>query len=364
MSGVVLFVPGFFGFGAFGHPDRPLVEYFARVEDAVLKAHLRELRFVVHEPPPAGSLVERVRSLHLRAQQVLLEGATELHLVGHSTGGLDARLLAHPGYRALPERAELVKRIASVVTVSAPFHGTPLARRLGRAAFIALPAIWFASILASRGRLRLAGHLAALYNFAKQATLQDVTPTEELIANLADVDDETAHQIRSFLKDVARDHRLVDDLKPEAMAELNRALEGNDVVEPRSFVSVSPPPGVGLRAALAFAGAPLQRLFYDTAYAMAAGQPPATARKPKGPWIGSSSIYVGDLSSDGIVPAWSQTLRGEARGVVLGDHLDVIGHYEAQNATFLRSGSRFDDARFRALWREVARALTPRGSAP
>ena len=53
---VVVFVPGFFGFGAFGHPDRPLVEYFARVEDALLRAHVRPLRFAVHQPPPAGSL--------------------------------------------------------------------------------------------------------------------------------------------------------------------------------------------------------------------------------------------------------------------------------------------------------------------
>src|ERR1700737_1579794 len=42
---VVLFVPGFFGFGSFGHPDRPLIEYFARVEDALLRAHGPPTRF-------------------------------------------------------------------------------------------------------------------------------------------------------------------------------------------------------------------------------------------------------------------------------------------------------------------------------
>ena len=41
MADMVLFVPGFFGFGSFGHPDRPLIEYFARVEDAMLRAHMR-----------------------------------------------------------------------------------------------------------------------------------------------------------------------------------------------------------------------------------------------------------------------------------------------------------------------------------
>src|SRR3954464_10094367 len=226
VSDVILFIPGFFGFGAFGHPDRPLVEYFARVEDALLRAHVRPVRFAVHQPPPAGSIAERVRSIHAKASELLAAGASRLHLVGHSTGGLDARLLAHPRYTALPERNDLIARVASVITISAPFRGTPLARRIGRGAWFAVPALWFASILASRGRLRLAGQAATLFNLAKKATLQEPTPTDDLIAQLADVDDETAHQIRRFLGDVARDHGLVEDLTPESMHDLNRALEG------------------------------------------------------------------------------------------------------------------------------------------
>jgi hypothetical protein len=62
-------------------------------------------------------------------------------------------------------------------------------------------------------------------------------------------------------------------------------------------------------------------------------------------------------SNDGIVPAWSQTLDGQAAGLVLGDHLDVIGHSAAAGATFLRSGSNFDEPRFRALWAQVGRAV-------
>ena len=48
---VALFVPGFFGFGAFGHPDRPLIEYFARIENALLRAHVRPLHFVIPHVP-------------------------------------------------------------------------------------------------------------------------------------------------------------------------------------------------------------------------------------------------------------------------------------------------------------------------
>lgn len=354
---VVLFIPGFFGFGAFGHPDRPLVEYFARVEDALLRAHVRPLRFVVHEPPPAGSLAERARTLHVKVVELAAAGATRLHLVGHSTGGVDARLFANPRYTALPVRDELLARVASVITISAPFRGTPLARRVGRGAWLALPAIWFASILASRGRLRLAGQVAALYNLAKRATLQQTTPTDQLIAQLADVDDETAHQIRRFLGEVAQDHRLVEDLTPEAMSELNRGLEGGDRAPVTSFVSVAPPAGW---SPLKFIAAPLQRLLYDFTYSLTAAPPADGASIPRGPFLGGRSLALSATSNDGIVPAWSQTLRGDAAGLVVGDHLDVIGHYESVGATFLRSGSDFDDARFRALWAEVARRLTER----
>ena len=318
---------------------------------------MRPLRFAVHQPPPAGSLAERARSLHVKATELIRQGATRLHLVGHSTGGVDARLVANEKYALPGERAEVLQRIATVITVSAPFRGTPLARRIGRGAWLAAPALWFASILASRGRLRLAGQAATLFNLAKRATLQQPTPTDALIAQLADVDDDTARQIRSFLGDVARDHGLVEDLTPESMDAMNRTIEGGDRAPITSFVSVAPRAGL---APIAFVTAPLHRILYDLTYALTASPPRDGAPIPKGPWIGARRIPLTDTSNDGIVPAWSQTLRGEAAGIVLGDHLDVIGHYEAAGATFLRSGSSFDDARFRALWGQVAKALKAR----
>jgi hypothetical protein len=354
MAEVFLFVPGFFGFGSFGHPDRPFIEYFARVEDALLRAHARAAHFVVHEPPPAGSLAERARSLYAKAAEVVRDGGGRLHVIGHSSGAVDARLVAHPGYTALPARGELIDRIASVISVSAPFHGTPLARRGGGSAWVAAPVLWFGSILASRRRLRLAGQLAGLFNLAKRAILQQPTPTDEVIAQLADVDDETAHQIRRFLGDVARDHGLVQDLTPEAMQRLNASLVESERVPPISFVSVAPRAGLSVRA---FVSTPVQRLLFDVTSTLAAGVPPDAVRVPTGPWIGDGHIQLTPTSNDGIVPAWSQTLDGRAAGIVLGDHLDVIGHSAADGATFLRSGSNFDEKRFRALWARVASAV-------
>jgi hypothetical protein len=315
---------------------------------------VREIRFAVHQPPPAGSLLERARSLHHKLLELQARGATRFHLVGHSTGGIDARLLCNVNYSALPDRTELLKHIASVTTLSAPLHGTPLARRAGRAALVAAPALWFGSILASRRRLRLAGQLGNLLAWAKRVVQQRPTPTDELIADLADVDTETAAQIRAFLADIARDHKLVDDLHPEQMAVLNEPLAGGDIVPIRTFVSVAPPAGI---SPLAFVTAPLQRVLFDLAWSLTAAAPTEHETVPEGPWLGDGRTEVGPLSNDGIVPAWSQTIDGKASGIVLGDHLDVIGHFESAGATFMRSGSDFDESRFRSLWSAIAKSI-------
>ncbi|HEX4385474.1 MAG TPA: hypothetical protein VH083_21085 [Myxococcales bacterium] len=354
MNEVIVFIPGFFGFGSFGHPDRPLIEYFAHVEDAVLRALPRQMRFAVHQPPPAGSLLERAKSLHDKSVELLQAGAEKLHFVGHSTGGVDARLLANLKYTLLPERAELVKRFGSITTISAPFHGTPLARRAGRATFAVVPVLWFCSILASRGRLRLAGQLGNLSNILKRLLLQQPTPTDQLIAQLADVDAMTAHEIQRFLADVTRDHRLVDDLTPESLGALHASLVGYDTVPLRSFVSCAPPAGI---SPLAFGTAPFHRLLYDVTWTLTASEPRNGEKIPQGPWITSGHTDLGEKTNDGIVPAWSQTLDGQAAGIILGDHLDVIGHFESAGATFMRSGSSFDETRFRTLWAQVAAGL-------
>ena len=187
--------------------------------------------------------------------------------------------------------------------------------------------------------------------------LQKTTPTDQLIAALAEVDDETANQIKRFLHDVSRDHPLVADILPESMSSLHREVAAFDFPRIHSFVTVAPKPGWGPRDAMAFVTAPAQRLLYDATYALCAARQPSLARLPVGPWLSAQRLPLTPTSSDGIVPSWSQTLEGQADGIVVGDHLDVIGHYETAGATFLRSGSNFDDARFHALWARVAETL-------
>lgn len=57
-------------------------------------------------------------------------------------------------------------------------------------------------------------------------------------------------------------------------------------------------------------------------------------------------------ANDGIVPASSQTLARHAARIMLGDHLDVVGHFEwRKNTTLFKSGAGFPRRVFEELWR-------------
>jgi hypothetical protein len=68
---------------------------------------------------------------------------------------------------------------------------------------------------------------------------------------------------------------------------------------------------------------------------------------------------VGD--GDGIVPVESQR-RGRVLFEAVGDHLDVIGHFDdpdhqPPHLDWLNTGSKFDRAAFERLWTSVARFI-------
>jgi pimeloyl-ACP methyl ester carboxylesterase len=122
----VFLLPGFFGFTQLGE-----IVYFGHVRDFLTEELAR--RGVVAEviplvTPPTASVVTRVRSA-LEAIRARAGDSGPVHLVGHSTGGLDARLLISPGANlgGEPPPAALLDRVRSVVTVSTPHRGTPLA---------------------------------------------------------------------------------------------------------------------------------------------------------------------------------------------------------------------------------------------
>ena len=96
------------------------VSYFNGVQ-ADLKAHGESLVFVTIAPPYATSEV-RAAALAPQLDAILKQtGAEKLNLVGHSQGGMDARVLTSPNGLGYADR------VASVTTVATPHRGTPVA---------------------------------------------------------------------------------------------------------------------------------------------------------------------------------------------------------------------------------------------
>ena len=136
MKRQVYLVPGFFGFSRLGS-----LNYFQGV-DKVLTAALAgegiDVEIFECRTKPTASIRHRADRL---IDQVCEHGgleADELHFIGHSTGGLDARLLCTPSVRLRADpriERQIVERTRSVVSVTTPHFGTPLAsffRRLIR----------------------------------------------------------------------------------------------------------------------------------------------------------------------------------------------------------------------------------------
>lgn len=372
----VLLVPGFFGFGSFGREGRPHIIYFDHVIKAMVAAR-PELsgRIHVHEPPPMGSLQARVRTLQNAVLQrlggALLRGEARgrgprIHIVGHSTGGLDARLLANPRYRFQGEdrklRTQLLRHLGTVVTLSAPQHGTPISKSfMSGLPRLVLEGMSVATIMADAGRVT---QRLGLPGIGLAYTLfQAVRPrpyVNGVIDLLTGMDEETARQIERFRGMVMSDTRILHDLAPERMATLNERLgdHGARLVE---IVTVAPRPSCtrGVLHALD------RRLVYALCYAGAARSDFRPQSFPKGPWIAAcppgterETVEDAPCANDGIVPASSQTLGGHAARIVLADHLDVIGHFEWRwNTTLFKSGAGFGRREFEELWRFVAEAL-------
>ncbi|MCA9686067.1 MAG: triacylglycerol lipase, partial [Myxococcales bacterium] len=94
MTQHIVLVPGFFGFVNFGR-----LVYFAHVHELLereFQRHGRKVQIHRVRTGPVASLRRRARDL----LEVISNGVPAdepLHVIGHSSGGLDARLLACPG---------------------------------------------------------------------------------------------------------------------------------------------------------------------------------------------------------------------------------------------------------------------------
>lgn len=363
----VYLVPGFFGFSALGD-----LNYFHRVAETLAE----ELSRRGLEAEIFDCTTKPTASIRRRAEWVLDEvvdygalDADEIHLVGHSTGGLDARLLLTPGVRLRLDEVEerIAGRAASCTTISTPHYGTPLA-----SFFTTLPGRHLLEILTvlattTPGRYslfamsRLIHLVARMDDFAgRDQTFLDVW-TKRLIGRLSTKQDDP---VFDFFREVSRDQGAVIQLTPESMNLFNAAVTDRPHVHYSSVVTAAPVPPASYRVRDSLAPAKAaSRAVFTLLYHLSAREHRHYPYPHPGEEIlaGLEELGGADLdatSNDGIVPTLSQ-VYGQVRGLAHGDHLDVVGQYDSGQpySDWLPCGAGYDDDAFRRTWGWVADSI-------
>ena len=364
----VYLVPGFLGFvnlgriTYFGHLQRALGERFAALG--------LEARIHIVRTPPTASLPTRAARLAETIAGTAKRGDAPLHLIGHSSGGLDVRLFTAPGV-ALPTAVDverLAGRVRTVVTMSTPHHGTPLA-----SFFTTLRGQQLLQILSLNTIYALHfGHLpiaALLWMAARMLRFGDVVANSELLDELFSrlLEDFTVgrrRSVRALLRGVVSDQALMLQLTPEAMEVFNAAVLPRPGVRYGAVVTQAPHPS--LRATLAVGidpAAQVTHVVYGALYRLIASTPSRSARRLTPPETRALRraypATPGVEASDGIVPTLSQ-VWGPVIHAAVADHLDAIGHFrdashDPPHVDWLVSGSAFDRPHFEALVDDVVR---------
>ena len=365
----VILIPGFFGFARLGD-----LRYFLGVEDMLaeqLAARGIDARVQEVMTLPTASIRHRAARVLEVIEQACADDDGPVHLVGHSTGGLDARLAVAPT-ASLPtafDSAGAYERVTSLVTISAPHAGTPLATYYGSAmGKPLLQVLAVATVYILRyGRLPLGAALKLGGLFAKADDFLgfDNTVVDQLYNELlADFNEGRREAVMQFLADVQADQSLVFQLTPAALDLFNATSADPSGIRYASVVTRAERPRIG--RALGHGADPYAQsmyLVYSGLWWLA-----SRSRIEDMPELGlaqhqSLKRAYGDLpdryDSDGVVPTLSQ-VWGPVIHAARGDHLDVVGHYgqtrqvEGIYADWLPTASGYDDDAFERLWSAVA----------
>lgn len=364
----IYLVPGFFGFTNLGE-----LLYYGHVRDFLEAEFARrgvEAEVVAILSHPTASIRQRAADLLRCIQETAGEDEGPIHLLGHSTGGLDSRLFVSPG-ASLREGLGLepyARRVRSVVTISTPHAGTPLASFfLGLFGQQILKLLSLFTVYVLRfGRLPLwvafrLGHLMARADdqLGWKQTLLDQLFNQLL----GDFSADRREAVERFLGDVGKDTSLIPQLTPEGIDLFNAGCTDRPGVRYGSVVTQARPPSLRTRLS---AGLDPYAQITHTVYAFLYGQtyrmplnkiPPHTPEQTAA-LIQAFGALPAPQACDGIVPTRSQ-VYGRVIGAVRADHLDAIGHFDQPthhppHVDWLISGSGFRRPQFEKLWTGVA----------
>ena len=364
----VLLIPGFFGFGKLGD-----LSYFSGVREAIESSFASfGLAVTVTEVPtlPMSSIRWRAALVLETLAAVANKGEGPIHLIGHSTGGLDARLAIAPT-ASLPSKVvfDAYDRVKTLVTVCTPHYGTPVAtyftRPVGR--FLIRTIGRYLIFMLERGRvpLKLLLRLGYFVVRARDPFRKRRGAFDALYDKLlSDLSEPRILELATFLKAVVKDQSLLFQLTP-AGCDLLNACTADPKIAYASVVARATPPSFrnawrSLRDLYAQLMFPVYAFLHRAARRDELGEPPLSAQQVAELGEGASALPV-RADSDGLVPTLSQ-VWGRVLYFAQADHLDVVGQYglstdAAATGDWIPSYSPFGHEQFSELWRRVVRFI-------
>lgn len=368
---VVVLVPGLLGFGRLG-----AFYYFADRVSATLRGALEArvdggVTVVGVSTLPADSLAARQRELlrQLAHLESALGGVDAFHLVGHSTGGVDAHLLTcerplTPGteWTTFGPEASVREKLASVCTLASPHYGTFLADSE------------LASFLRSPNPFtHFQGALQTLQaGLALTRLLWERDATRQAAFGITS----SLPEAEAFLWRLLSHRELLSELSPARMVALRRSNPQVLQVPVSCFVTVAPTgsdrvgdpshtPDSLFRYLHELTGS-ISELGHDPALRVLPLLQHEAAQCIRNPALPSPTFSLS--ASDGIVNSTRQVLLdlpGQSTfvGMATADHADVLGRYDRMdvhmtgkplNGGLFRSGAGFGDDQFFALFERIA----------
>ena len=362
----IYLVPGFFGFTNLGR-----LRYFAHVREFLTqRCAAMGLKTAIHvvKTVPTSSLPKRAARVLETMAESMHPGTGSVHLIGHSSGGLDARLAAAPNV-SLPTALDVGRfaaRIRTIISVATPHYGTPVAsfftgllgQKLLRVVSLSTMYLLRFGHLPLSALLQLGAVFARLDTRGANSALLD-----ELFGHLLeDFSIGRRRAVQALFREVARDQALLVQVAPEGMDLFNALACNRPGVRYGCVVTGAARPGIASTLTTGLdPSAQATHAIYGRLYRLAARTPrrrlpPLT--EAQGRFLRHAYGTLPSLAAnDGIVPTRSQ-LWGDIIHAAQADHLDVIGHFGdtshvPPHIDWLATGSHFGKKEFDALWTDV-----------
>ncbi len=357
----VYFIPGMFGFGRLAGYD-----YFHHMRSGLERRFAAAgLRVSIEDvpSPPTSSVRHRARVLATTLRDSAGSSSDPIHLVGHSTGGLDARLVLSPAAEiGLSEEALAWRsRVRTAVSISTPHYGTPLAGYFttvsGARVLYAVSLLTVVSLSVGEPSLAIFSRLLSGLGGVDSLFGENL----KLFSKVTDsvlrfVDREGRAEIVNFLGKVRVDQGGIIQIMPEAMDLFNATTRDAANVAYGSIATLAPRPrslrlATRIRSPYAALTATLYSTLYQFTSQRPASYPYAKLTAQQADMLeGKLARSVADTENDGIIPTLSM-IWGKLIWAGEGDHLDVLGHFHddvrpGAHVDWMTSGAHFTRARF------------------